>query len=59
MEKKEIEIYMKYKEEIIKILAKIVNKEKFSEKEIKKASNIRNKLKFGFLEYELKRLHKK
>ncbi len=48
-DKKDFEIFKKNKKVIIETLAKIVNGEKFSEKEIKKIGKVRTELKFGAL----------
>jgi len=48
-DKKDFEIFKKNKEIIIEIFAKIVNGEKFSEKEVKKIGKARTELKFATL----------
>jgi len=48
-DKKELERFKKNKKIIIKVFSRIVNKQKFSEKEIKKIGKVRTELKFGEL----------
>ncbi len=49
-DKIDLKIYKKNKKSLIEILAKIVNRDKFSEKELKKVGKIRIELKFSYLE---------